>query len=183
VARCLGMRKPRLLRAGALYHVYARANNQELVLAHSVRKALFLKMISRAHSKFHFTIENFTIMGNHYHLLIRPERDSCLSRIMQWIMSVFAVALNRILKRTGHVWGERFSSSIISSFRSFLESFAYIDNNPVKAGLTDRADKWLASAIWHRRHGYRGIVGQAPLYITMFFPGHTLLLIADAGCA
>ncbi len=42
------MRKPRLLKAGALYHVTARANRQELVMKGSAMKSLFIRTLRRA---------------------------------------------------------------------------------------------------------------------------------------
>ncbi|MBP7096389.1 MAG: hypothetical protein KBC36_09900 [Spirochaetia bacterium] len=42
------MRKPRLLKAGALYHVTARANRQELVMKGAAMKALFIRTLLRS---------------------------------------------------------------------------------------------------------------------------------------
>jgi len=52
-------------------------------------KDLFLEVIVRAKGKFRFRIENFCVMGNHIHLMIRPGTRESLSRIMQWVLSVF----------------------------------------------------------------------------------------------
>ena len=78
-------------------------------------KELFLEVMRRAKAKYAFRIENFCIMGNHIHIMLRLEGDTSLSRLMQWIMSVFAMSYNRIHGLVGHVWGERFFSRIVSS--------------------------------------------------------------------
>jgi len=101
--RIPGMRKPRLLISGALYHVTARANRKELVLQPSQIKVLFLEVLSKAKRRFKFTLDNFCIMGNHIHLLIRPQSECSLSRLMQWVLSVFARAYNRLHGLVGHV--------------------------------------------------------------------------------
>jgi hypothetical protein len=46
-------------------------------------KALFLAAVERAKKKFRFQAYNFCIMGNHVHLIIRPDRGESLSCIMQ----------------------------------------------------------------------------------------------------
>lgn len=74
-------------------------------------------------------------MGNHVHLDIEPLEDECLSRIMQWILSVFAIRYNKIFNYKGHVWYDRFKSRVIESFQQLVNTFLYIANNPVRAEL------------------------------------------------
>jgi putative transposase len=57
----------------------------------------------------------------------------------KWIKCNFAKAWNKAQGRTGHVWGERFFSRIIDGMRDFLRVREYIAENPVKAGLVERA--------------------------------------------
>ncbi len=171
------MRKPRLLREGSLYHVSARANRKEFILNENDMKALFLRVLHRARNRYRFRIVNFCIMGNHFHLLIRPGPRESLSRIMQWIMSVFAMAYNRAHGISGHVWGERFFSKIMDGFREFLETFRYIDRNPVDAGLVGNAWEWEHGGLWWDRMGYP-IDGIRPSPASLLWsPGHATLCI------
>lgn len=173
------MRKPRILREGSLYHVSARANRKEFILAEKEMKELFLRVLHRARSRYRFRIENFCIMGNHYHLLIRPGPGESLSRIMQWIMSVFAMAYNRVHGISGHVWGERFFSKIIGGFRDFLETFRYIDRNPVDAGLVANAWEWEHGGLWHDRMGYP-LDGSSRSFLSLIWaPGHATLCVSS----
>src|SRR5512133_313133 len=100
------MRRPRELRTGARYHVTARANRKEMILDSIAMKELFLSVVKRAKKKYDFRLENFCVMGNHFHFIIRPGQGTSLSAIMRWILSVFAMAYNKIMGLTGHVWGE-----------------------------------------------------------------------------
>ena len=164
------MRKPRELRAGALYHVTARANRKEMIFDEKDKKDIFLAVIVRAKKRFRFRIENFCIMGNHIHLLIRPGPRESLSRIMQWILSVFAMAYNRSHGYTGHVWGARFFSKVLESFRQFLKIFRYIDENPAVAHMVDAAKDWRYGGLWHDLHGHREIITNLIMYIELRFP-------------
>jgi putative transposase len=121
-------------------------------------KAIFLNTITRAKKKHDFRIDTFTVMGNHYHLIIKPLKNANLSRIMQWIMSVFAMTYNRIYKLKGHLWQDRFYSRIIQSLRELIELFKYIDENPVRAGLATRPIDWPFGGLAHRLARIGGIV-------------------------
>jgi putative transposase len=147
-----------MLREGARYHVFARANRKEMIMDADDMKNLFLSVVKEAKRKYDFRIENFSIMGNHFHFLIQPGNGECLSSIMQWILSVFAMRFNRRQKLTGHVWGERFSSCVIENMRHYLEIFTYIDDNPRKAGLVERAEDWVYGRFHLRRIGCVGLI-------------------------
>lgn len=167
------MRKPRELKDGALYHVTARTNRQEMILDSRGMKDLFLQTLARAKTKYRFRIENFCIMGNHVHLMIRPGSGESLSRILQWILSVFAMTYNRIHGYTGHVWGSRFFSRILAGLRQFLAVFEYIDRNPFKAHQVRDPLDWRYSGLWEHYHGYRQVVDRPELYVEMMIPAHS----------
>jgi putative transposase len=154
------MRRNRKLKPGARYHVTARANRKEMILHCDAMKALFLDTVKRAKKKFRFQVHNFCIMGNHVHLIIRPEQGESLSRIMQWILSVFAMAWNRKHLTSGHVFGERFFSKIIDNMREFFKTFVYVTENPVRAQIARRVDEWRFGGLWHFTIGNRDILGE-----------------------
>lgn len=143
------MRKPRMLYPGAIYHVGARTNRKEFLLSSPVTKEILITVIHQAAKKFLFTIDNFCIMENHFHIIIKPSDGENLSKIMQWILGVFAIRYNRKNSLTGHVWGDRFFSRIIETIEALAETFKYIDENPIKAGLVKRARDWIYGGLHH----------------------------------
>lgn len=149
---------------GARYHVTARANRRELVFASEGAKALFLSVLREAKARFDFRIENFCIMGNHVHFILRPARGECLSTIMQWTLSVFAIRYNKRFGLTGHVWGERFYSAIIESLLEYLRVFIYIDENPCEAKLVARAEDWLYGRFRLKELGCESLVSSPPVW-------------------
>ena len=172
------MRKPRKLQDGARYHVTARANRKEMIFDPDPVKDLFLSVIKRAHRKYDFRIENFCVMDNHFHLIIQPRNGANLSAIMQWIMSVFAMAYNRSRGITGHVWGNRFFSRIIDSLKDFLQIFDYIDGNPVRANRVTDPQDWPHGGLAHIRQGRRDIIEEPQEWIPWLFPLHKVLELA-----
>ena len=99
---------------------------------------MFLDVVKRARKKYKFVIQNFCIMGNHFHFILEPLKGESLSKIMQWILSVFAMKYNRTFNYIGHVFYDRFKSKIIEDFRQYVATFIYIMENPVKAGIVTR---------------------------------------------
>ena len=166
------MRKPRKLLAGARYHVTARANRKERIFNSDEIKELFLSVIKRAKKKYSFRLDNFCIMGNHFHIVIQPGKGMSLSAIMQWIMSVFAMSFNRLMGYVGHVWGDRFFSRIISGMRELIQIFRYIDMNPVIANQIKNPLKWKYGGLYHNRTGCHEIVDEMDAEISALFPEH-----------
>ena len=142
------MRKNRVLRKGATYHVSAKINRSEMIFESNEFKNLFLHTVKRAKEDHEFLIRNFTIMDNHIHFLIQPLGNSSLSKIMQWILSVFAINYNLINKIHGHVWQGRFFSRTIDDIRQYFDTFNYISDNPVKAGLVNNAKDYKYGALY-----------------------------------
>ena len=161
-----------MLRDGAEYHVTARINRSEMILSSTEEKNLLLSVIKRAKKRYSFNVKNFCIMNNHIHLLIKPGDGESLSRIMQWILSVFALAWNRKHGISGHVWGERFFSRIIAGIVDFLRVFMYIDENPVYAHLVEHRCKWEFGGLWHHKNGIENISEKLEPALYDFFPEH-----------
>ncbi len=120
------MRKPRYLQDGATYHVTAKTNRGEFILNTDEVKELFSRVVEEAKKKFDVELIHYSIMTNHVHLLIKPKGDTILSKLMQWILGVFAMRFNKLFGLQGHVWYDRFKSKIIASFRQLVNTFHYI---------------------------------------------------------
>ena len=89
----------------------------------------------------YFTLHAFVIMPNHVHLLMRPRRALC--RIMNGIKGATANAANEILGRTGKpFWQEESFDHWVRTEKEFGKIFAYIERNPLSAGLVARPEEW-----------------------------------------
>lgn len=130
------MRPRRALKPGAKYHVSARINRDECILKDKAIKNLFLSIVKEARKKYAFTMDNFCIIDEKVGMILHPGFDASLSRIMQWILSVFAIRYNRKKKIHGHVWYDRFKSRIVDSMADLHAAFFALAFMPVEAGLT-----------------------------------------------
>lgn len=143
------MRKPRLLQNGAKYHVSAKINRGEHIFEPDEIKNLFMDIVKRSKKKYNFSLKNFVVMNNHIHFIIEPLKNESLSRIMQWILSVFAMYYNSIHQLKGHVWQGRFWSKIIEDIRQLIDTFNYISENPVKAEMVKDAKDYRYSGLYY----------------------------------
>jgi putative transposase len=157
------MRKPRETEKNGTYHICARINRQEMIFTSPCTenkkcdyiKELFLDVLKKAKTKYSFRCKSFCIMGNHVHLMIEMTNNDSISRLMQWTLSVFALRFNRMHNYKGHVWYDRFKSKLISSYIQFLNTFAYIANNPVRARLVyDPFEYQYSSLRYYRDYDY-----------------------------
>ena len=142
------MRKPRILQEGAIYHVTSKINRGEHIFESDEIKKLFMGIIKRAKKKYRFSIKNFVILDR-INFLLEPSRNQSLPRIMQWILSVFAMYYNKIHKLFGHVWAGRYWSRIIDNIRQLFDTFNYISENPVKADIVNNAGEYKYGGFYH----------------------------------
>jgi putative transposase len=67
---------------------------------------------------------------------------SNLSEFMREIKVGFARCYNRRHNRRGYFWGDRFKSVIVDKGETLINCLAYIDLNPLRAGLVDRPEDY-----------------------------------------
>ena len=70
------------------------------------------------------------------------EKLSSLSEFMREIKVGFARYYNRRHNRRGYFWGDRFKSVIVDTGETLVNCLAYIDLNPLRAGLVDRPEDY-----------------------------------------
>jgi putative transposase len=88
---------------------------------------------------------------NHAHLVAIPRGADSLARALGRAHSCYAQRFNRRYRRSGHLWQNRFYSCPLGSSH-LVRALAYVDLNPVRAGLVGcAADYPWSSAPAHVR--------------------------------
>jgi len=70
------------------------------------------------------------------------EKLSSLSEFVREIKVGFARYYNRRHNRRGYFWGDRFKSVIVDKGDTLVNCLAYIDLNPLRAGIVDRPEEY-----------------------------------------
>jgi REP element-mobilizing transposase RayT len=88
-----------------------------------------------------YELEAWVVMPNHVHLLILPR--VALARITHWLKGWTARHANAILGRAGEpFWQHESFDHRVRCEREFCRIAAYIEENPVAAGLVKAAEEW-----------------------------------------
>ena len=130
---------------GALYHIVCRGINQQRIFRSPRDYGKFLKIIRKAKKQFNFYLYSYNLLPNHPHFFIEVNKVS-ISKIMHYINSCYAGYFNRRYKRSGHLFQDRFYSSLINTESYFWTVSAYIDLNAVRAGLVKRPEYYRWSS-------------------------------------
>jgi REP element-mobilizing transposase RayT len=98
-------------------------------------------------SRYH--LHAWVVMPNHLHVLFVPDKGHALSDILHSWKSYTSKEANRILGRKGLFWEPDYWDRFIRNETHFAAVVAYIESNPVKAGLCERPEDWpFSSANW-----------------------------------
>jgi len=85
------------------------------------------------------------------------EKLSNLSEFVRDIKVNFTRFYNRRHGRKGYFWGDRFKSVIVEKGETLINCLAYIDLNPVRAGIVEKPEEYRWSSIgYHVQTGNKG---------------------------
>ena len=141
-------RQRRLLKKNASYHTIATINRFEDAFQQDMFKEMFLIVLMQAKKKYKFYIRNFCVLPNNVQFIIQPLEDESLSKIMQWILSVFARRYNRANELKGHLFLDRFKSTIIADPLKYLNIYDEISNYPVNEKLSNSAIEYKFGGLY-----------------------------------
>jgi putative transposase len=132
-------RLPRLSVPGYPHHVIQRGNNRQAIFSTPADYRLLLDLIVENAKKFDVDVHAYVLMSNHFHLLATPEAADGLPQMMQAVGRRYVRYFNDAQGRTGTLWEGRYKSTLIQTDRYLMACMAYIDLNPVRAGLVAQA--------------------------------------------
>ena len=94
----------------------------------------------------HYLLISWCVMPNHVHALIEPLDGQKLRGILHTWKSYTAQIANTWLGRKGAFWQREFRDRYIRNLKHFEGVKAYIEQNPVEAGLVEQAIDWPFSS-------------------------------------
>ena len=152
-------RLPRLTVPSYPHHVIQRGNNRQAIFDSDADRRYLLSLLAEYAIKFQVAIHAYVLMGNHTHLLATPETADGLPQMMQAVGRRYVRYFNSAQGRSGTLWEGRYRSTLIETERYLLTCMAYIDLNPVRAGLVaSPADYPWSSHAHHIGQRYDSLV-------------------------
>ena len=110
---------------------------------------LFIDVLRSYASK--FKIHEFTVMPNHFHLLITLDGDLTIEKALQLIKGNFSYRAKKELGFQREVWQKGFSENRVYDRENYLNRKHYIAENAVKAGLARCPEEYPYCSTYLRR--------------------------------
>ncbi len=118
---------------GAFHHVFARGiEKRDIFVDADDRRELRRRIILNV-GRFQSACPVWSFMANHFHLLYFSAGGN-LPDFMRCLMTGYSLYFNRRHERVGHLFQNRYKSTVIDSERYLLELVRYIHLNPVRSG-------------------------------------------------
>ena len=97
-------RLPRFVIPGQPQHVIQRGNNREVIFASNEDYHFYLEKLQDACHKYHCDVHAYVLMTNHVHLLLTPNKENGISKVMQSLGKYYVQYFNYTYERTGTLW-------------------------------------------------------------------------------
>lgn len=96
---------------------------------------VFLGTLAHYRNEGKYSLHEFVLMPDHFHLLLTPSLGVILERAMQFIKGGFSYRVGKELERKMEIWERGYVDHRIRDRTDFANHVEYIRENPVKAGL------------------------------------------------
>jgi len=136
-------RRARAFYPGAPTHITARGIDEQPIFTSDLDRYDLLAIVRKVTELIEWEVLCWCLMTTHYHLLVVAPKDARrVSAAMHRINSIYARHFNSCHGRRGHVFGARFTDTVVESDQHGGRTIAYILDNPVRAGMVKRYDEW-----------------------------------------
>jgi len=91
-----------------------------------------------------FSVVCYCLMPNHFHLLLRQNKNLSISKLMTKLCSSYSKYFNKKYDHVGHLFQDQFKAVLIENDEYLTWLSAYIHQNPKVASMVDdpRQYKW-----------------------------------------
>ena len=134
-------RQARVVVAAAPHHVTQRGNNRQQTFFTDAQRRRYLALLGQYSRLHELRILGYCLMPNHVHLIVVPEREDALAKGVGRADNAYSRYLNKLRGRSGHLWQNRFWSMPMEGDH-LLPALRYVDLNPVRARLVERAEQY-----------------------------------------
>lgn len=129
------------------HHITQRGNNRQDVFFVADDYRVYLEMLHEQAERYGLTIQGYCLMANHVHLIATPRSPEALAKAVGRTNFRYAMYVNRLHRRSGHLWQNRFFSCALEEVHA-SRALRYVERNPVRARLVRVAwrYRWSSAA-------------------------------------
>ena len=116
-------------------HLILQGINKEYIFKEKEWKEQFVKILKNKIEDTDIEILAYCIMDNHVHLMVYYQNMDKLSKLMHKVNTTYAMMYNKINRRKGYVFRDRFFIQPILNEKHLYNCLVYIHKNPINAGI------------------------------------------------
>jgi putative transposase len=130
-------RLPRFVLPGHPQHVIQRGNNRQPIFCCDDDYRFFHEKLTAACIQHGCAVHAYVLMTNHVHLLVTPQTENAISKVMQSVGRYYVQYFNYTYQRTGTLWEGRYRATLLDTDQYLLTCYRYIELNPVRAEMVE----------------------------------------------
>ena len=146
---------------GGLFHIISRFHDRRFYLDIDGAREKYLELLGNAAATHDSRIIAYCLMSSHTHLVLQLGNDP-LGRLTKQIHAPFGIWINRQRKGLGTIFADRPKSVLVHTETHGMALLRYVHNNPVRAGVTERA----SDSNWSSHRAYLGLEPAPPWLAT-----------------
>ena len=135
-------RLPRNYMKTPFFHVITQGIEKRFIFDKPEDIKYYIKIMYKIKEEHNINIIAYCIMNNHTHMLVETQVIEQLSKYMQRINTTYGKYYNKKYSRVGYVFRDRYKAEGIYSEKHLYNCIKYIHNNPVKAGICNKAEEY-----------------------------------------
>jgi len=118
----------------------------------------FERVLAEGLQRYPVELFTYSLMPNHWHLVVRPKTGKALGRWMGWVGVTHVRRYHEHYhsRGGGHLYQGRFKSFPVEEDDYYLTLCRYVEANALRATLVERAEEWQWSGLWRRAQGQEG---------------------------
>jgi len=135
-----------------VYHVINRSNGRVTIFQDDSEYKHFESLLLEGVELTGMRILSYCIMPNHWHLVLHPKQDGDMSEFMRWVTTTH-VRQRRVMTKTvgeGHLYQGTYKSFPVEEDKHLHDLIRYVEQNPLRAKLTKKAEDWQWSSLYRR---------------------------------
>jgi putative transposase len=136
------------LKASHPTHVTLRIGTGLKSLRHRSEYATVREALVAGADRFGMRLVEFAVLSNHLHLVCEADDERALARGMKGVCVRIARALNRLWKRVGSVFSDRYHAHVLKSPREVRHALNYLLHNAALHGARLGGPDPCSSGVW-----------------------------------
>ena len=145
---------PRSLRsdfAGQIYHALNRGNARNKIFFKDADFEAFERVVQLGLEKYPVDLIAYQWMGNHWHMVISPQKDKAMSAFLGWVTMTHTQRYHAHNKTTGYgpVYQGRYKSFPVQHDDHFHTVGRYVQRNALTAKIVKRAEDYRWGSLWN----------------------------------